>query len=184
MTAYSCVTHFTYNSSKSYKTLQKKQNTIMEICQKVSSIESHWKVFYRTSKFDCLNLGIFGIKCSFIQPRGPKVRLFGFFTNTTWDVNSECCLQYKKGARAFMMIYVQFMCVTFECVRQMTGSFKMLKNNRNRAYVFHIRSKFIYLTFGPSASFFLNSSWRPPRKQKTLVSLITLIISHSFYGLL
>ena len=78
----------------------------MGLSQKVLSTESYWKVFYRTSKFDCLNLGIFGTNRSFIQPRGRQVRLFGFFTKTTWDVNNECCLQYIKDARAFMMIYV------------------------------------------------------------------------------
>ena len=43
---------------------------------------------------------------AFIQPRGRQVRLSGFFTKTKRDVNNECCLQYIKDARAFMMIYV------------------------------------------------------------------------------
>ena len=137
----------------------------MGLYQKVSSNESHQKVFYITSKFDCLNLGIFGTKRAFIQPRGRQVRLSGFFTKTKRDVNNECCLQYMKGARAFMMIYVQFVCVTFECARQLTGVFDMLKNHRNRACVLRFESKFIYLTCRPSASFFGNFVWRPPRKQ-------------------
>ena len=62
-----------------------------------------------------------------------------------------------------MMIYVYFICVTFECARQFPGPFDMLQNDRNRAYVLRFESKFIYLTFGPGASFFGNFSWRPPR---------------------
>ena len=128
----------------------------MGLSQKVLIIESHQKVFYRTSKFDCLNLGIFGTNRSFIQPRGRQVRLFDFSTKTTRDVNNECCLQHIKLSRAFMMIYVQFICGTFECARQFPGQFDMLKNHRNRAYVFRFESKFIYLTCRPSASFFGN----------------------------
>ena len=41
----------------------------------------------------------------------------------------------------------------------------MLKNHRNRACVRRFESKFIYLTCGPSASFFGNFVWRPPRKK-------------------
>ena len=64
------------------------------------------KVFYRTSKFDCLNLGIFGTNRAIIQPRGRQVRKFVFFTKTKRDVNNECCLQHIKVSHAFMMIYV------------------------------------------------------------------------------
>ena len=136
----------------------------MGLYQKVSSNESHQKVFYITSKFDCLNLGIFGTKHAFIQSRRPKVRMFVFFTKTKRDVNNECCLQHIKVSHAFMMIYVQFICITFECARQFVGDFDMLKNHRNRACVRRFESKFIYLTCRPSASFFGNFVWRPPRK--------------------
>ena len=147
----------------------------MRLSQQVLGIESHWKFFYRTSKFDCLNLGIFGTKRSFIQSLRPKVRLFGFFTKTSRDVNNECCLQHIKLSRALMMIYVQFICVTYECVRQLTGPIDMLKSHRNRACVLRFESKFIYLTCRPSASFFGNFVWRPPR---TPLNITTWSLRH------
>jgi len=47
----------------------------------------------------------------------------------------------------------------------------MLKNHRNHAYVLRFRSKFIYLTFGPGASFFGNFTWRPPRTLKNFTKV-------------
>ena len=46
-----------------------------------------------------------------------------------------------------MMIYVYFICVTFECARQFVGIFDMLKNHRNRACVRRFESKFIWQNY-------------------------------------